>query len=681
MRGRTAVWAGLVAGSAMVCLAYALAGRATTTGEQAKFVVLWLGLLAFLWPAARRLADPLVGESERLAIIAAGGLFTYLPKFLRSPGRPVLFDEIAHWAQAERLFETGDLFRANPAVGVLPSFPGLHTLVAGLRHLTGLTTWQTAIVLVALLHVVGAVGVFLLVRRITLSPVVAGLAGLLWTVAPGAMFFNAQFAYQSLAIALFVWTAVAVVEAQAASGRPRIAWTAVAGVTTIGVVVTHHLTSYVLVLLLGLLTVAAVVARGSDSPGAWRPAAWALGTALVANVAWTLARGGGSAASSIIDYLSPYPDQGVAQLWRMFTASGDRRAFFVRSGVPGWERAAAFLAPVLVIGLGLLGVVLLRRMLRRPRSAAWALAALAVLYVVALPFVLTPTGSQGAHRSFAFTYLGVSLVAGAGLALVLGRTLVSTGRRRWAGPLAVASTILVITIGNTAANVNEFDRFPGPWEPGADSRSLTTELDHAATWLSGYGTTARVAADLYSGTAFGVLGTDREGCAVAASCIGSLEIWRFYTGEVIRPEDLRRLAADGYRFLAVDRRMAATTPRSGIWFNRAEPDAFAHTEPYPRAALTRLEGLPWLTKVFASTSFDVYEIDVGAAEAHVLRGRPGAAGPVPEREEHADSPRAGPAAPPGSTATTTTTSATTTTTAPAGDVRLAGARPEAGADR
>lgn len=637
MRGRTGIAVGLVVGTALVCLAYSLAGRSTTTGEQAKFVVLWLGLVAFLWPAARRLAEPLVGESERVAILSVGGLFTYVPKFLRSPDGPVFYDEIAHWVQVERLSDTGDLFRGNPAVRVLPSFPGLHTLTAGLRELTGLSTWQTAVTLVAVLHVLGALGVFLLVRRVTESPVVASLAGLLWTVAPGAMFFNAQFAYQSLAIVLFVWTAVAVVEAQAAWDPGRRAWTVVAAVLACGVVVTHHLTSYILVLLLVLLVVAAAVAWRDDTDGAWRPAAWALGAAVLANIAWTVARGGRDAASSIARYLSPYPDGGLDQLWGAFTGSGERRTFFVRSGVPGWERAAALLAPLLVVGLCLVGGVLLwRRMVRRPTSAAWALAALAVLYVLALPFVLTPAGSQGAHRSFPFTYLGVSLLAGAGLAVVLGRALASSGRRRVTGPLAVAAMILVITVGNTAANVNEFDRFPGPWEPGADSRSLTTELEHASGWLSGYDTRRRVAADLYSGTAFGVLGTDRDDCAVAAACNGDLEIWRFYDGQPIRDDEIAQLAEDGYRFLVVDRRMASTTPRSGFWFNRSEAGAFDHTEPYPREALTRLEGFPWLTKVFASTSFDVYEINVGAVDADVLDGRPGAAGTVKSEREDPD---------------------------------------------
>lgn len=624
-RGRRGVWVGMLVGVALVCLAYTLAGRSTTSGEQAKFLLLWLGVIVFLWPAAKRLANPFVTESERLSILVATALFTYLPKFLRNPRRPVFYDEIAHWTQVERIVQTGDLYRANPAVRVLPSYPGLHTLTAGLRELTGLSTWQVGVLLIAVLHVVSTIGVFVLVRRLMGSPVVAGLAGLIWCVAPGALFFNSQFAYQSLAIVGFVWVVVGVSEAQAALGFRRWAWTGVAGFLLIAVVVTHHLTSYAMVVLLLAFTVAGLVMRKREEGAAWQPPLVLLVLSLVVNAGWMLVRGGSKAVESIVDYLSPYPEGGLDQLWGSLTGTGERRTFFVRSGLPAWEQWAAFAAPLLAIGLGLIGLNLMRRMRRRPRSGAWALAAFAGLYVVSLPLILTPTGAQGAHRSSPFTYVGVCLVAASGLAWVIGRSAESTKRFRAAGPLAIAAVIGIVVVGNTASSVNEFDRFPGPWEAGADSRALTPELIDASRWLRGYDSPDRVVADIYTGAALGVFGTTRDSCAVSASCPGDLQIWRFYNGQTVRGSDLALLRAEGYRFLAVDRRMVEATPRSGYWFNRAEEGAFEHEEPFPKEVLARLEAFRWLTKVYASNDYDIYEIHIGAADADVLEGEPGAA--------------------------------------------------------
>ncbi len=624
-KGRRSVWVGMVVGVALVCLAYALAGRSTGAGEQPKFVVLWLGIIVFLWPAARRLANPFVTESERLSILVAVALFTYLPKFLRNPQRPVFYDEIAHWTQVERIVQTGDLYRANPAVRVLPSYPGLHTLTAGLRELTGLSTWQVGVILIAVLHVVSTIGIFVLVRRLMASPVVAGLAALLWCVAPGALFFNSQYAYQSLAIVGFVWVVVSVGEAQAAAGARRWAWTGIAALLGTGVVVTHHLTSYAMVGVLLAFTVAAVVLRRSEPGSTWMPPLVLLVVALVVNATWMAVRGGRQAVSSIVEYLSPYPEGGLDQLWGSVTGTGERRTFFVRSGLPAWEQWAAFAAPLLVIVLGIIGIRLLASMRRRPKSGAWALTAFAGLYVLSLPLILTPTGAQGAHRSAPFTYVGVCLVAASGLAWVIGRSTASTGRFRSVGPVAIALVIGIVVIGNTAASVNEFDRFPGPWEAGSDSRSLTPELADTAQWLRGYDSSDRVVADIYSGTAIGIFGTTRDSCAVAASCPGDLEIWRFYNGQTIRGEDLALLRSEGYRFLVVDRRMTTSTPRSGYWFNRNEEDAFEHDQPFSKKMLARLESFRWLTKVSASNSFDVYEINVPAATADVLEGEPGAA--------------------------------------------------------
>jgi hypothetical protein len=623
--GRRRVWLGMLAGTALVCLAYALAGRSTTSGEQAKFVLLWLGVIVFLWPAARRLANPFVTESERLSILVAVALFACLPKFLRNPHRPVFYDEIAHWTQVERIVQTGDLYRANPAVRVLPSYPGLHTLTAGLRELTGLSTWQVGVLLIAVLHVVSAIGVYVLARRLLGSPVVGGLSALVWCVAPGALFFNAQFAYQSFAIVGFVWVVVAVAEAQATEGGARWAWTGLAGLLGLTVVVTHHLTSYAMVGVLLAFTLAAVVLRRREPGSAWLPPLILLGVALAANAGWMLIRGGSRAVDSIVEYLSPYPEGGLDQLVGAVTGTGERRTFFVRSGLPAWEQWAAFAAPLLAIAIGIIGVRLMTRMRRPPRSGAWALTAFAGLYVLSLPLILTPTGAQGAHRSAPFTYLGVCLVVATGLAWIIGRSAESTGRFRSAGPLAIALVVGIVVVGNTASSVNEFDRFPGPWEAGADSRSLTPELADAAGWLREYDSPDRVVADIYTGTALGVLGTTRDACAVAASCPGELQIWRFYDGEKIRGADLALLRSEGYRFLAVDRRMTTATPRSGYWFNRDEQGAFEHREPFPEQILVRLEAQRWLTKVYASSSFDLYEINVDAASADVLEGKPGAA--------------------------------------------------------
>jgi hypothetical protein len=621
-RAGRAVWLCLPAGAALLIAAYTLAGRSTENGGQAKFVLFWLGILVFLVPVVRRLATPDATGSERVTLLAGTGLFLSLPKLLRNPRQPVFYDELAHWSQVERLHETGELFRPNPAVRVLPSYPGLHTVTDGVRQLTGLSTWQSALLLLAVLHVVGLVGAFVLVRRVTGSAVVAGLAGLVWALAPGALFFNAQFAYQSLAIVVFVWVLAAVAEAQAAIGPVRWAWAGLAALLGLQVVVTHHLTSYALVLVLAVLAVVAAVRPERRSELA--PTAAVLGVVTVANIAWMALRGGRAAVESIVDYLSPYPSDGLDQLWGALSGSGQRREFFVRSGLPGWEQSMAYIAPVLVVVLAVAGVRLLWRMEPRPVSATWGLVAVGGLYLAALPLVLTPTGAQGAHRSFPFTYLGAAVAVGAGLVALLRATGTRSSGVQRAGRLALLAVLAVLAMGNVASNVNEFDRFPGPWEAGSDARNLTAELQASSEWLAEYESDDRVVADLYSGTAFGMLGTEREACAVAAACPGGLPLWRFYDGQEIRPQELEALRADGYRFLVVDRRMAETTPRSGYWFNRAEEGAFEH-EPYSRETLTRLETMTWLTKVSTSTSFDVYLINIDAAEADVLEGEPGAA--------------------------------------------------------
>src|SRR5437870_12751610 len=87
------VWLGLLAGTPVVAYAYAQA--ATVFQGQAHYHLFWLGMLLFMVPAFLRLCGTDVPRAERLALIAAVGLYECLPKFLRSPQQPLFFDELA----------------------------------------------------------------------------------------------------------------------------------------------------------------------------------------------------------------------------------------------------------------------------------------------------------------------------------------------------------------------------------------------------------------------------------------------------------------------------------------------------------------------------------------------------------------------------------------------------------
>jgi hypothetical protein len=198
---------GLLAGALLLDGAYA--NTATVFGGQLHFHLFWIGVLLFTVPAALRLSQADVARAERLTIVAAVGLFDFLPRFLRSPRQPIFFDELAHWRQANVISTTGRLFQPNPIVHMSQYFPGLHALIASLRDLSGLPTFPLGLILLALLHVIALLGVFVIVERLGHTAHIAGLAAFIYSLNPSFMFFDSQYAYESLAIVFFIWVIAA----------------------------------------------------------------------------------------------------------------------------------------------------------------------------------------------------------------------------------------------------------------------------------------------------------------------------------------------------------------------------------------------------------------------------------------------------------------------------------------
>src|SRR5262249_49670119 len=132
---------------------------------------------------------------------------------------------------------------------------GLHGLTAMLSTLSGLTTFQLAIVLLVALHVVALIGVFALGEAITRSAQTASMAALVYSLNPGFLYFDAQYAYESLAIVFFIWAAVALLKLQAMPEcGQRGGWLCVALLLGGACLVTHHASSYLLVVMAGLMS-------------------------------------------------------------------------------------------------------------------------------------------------------------------------------------------------------------------------------------------------------------------------------------------------------------------------------------------------------------------------------------------------------------------------------------------
>ena len=665
------VWAGLVVGAALVCIDYAWAQAHPTS--LFVFVLFWVGILRFLLPAVSYLCRAEVLRGERLALVAATGLFFFLPKFLRHPGGPIFADELAQWRQAENLYATGKLGQRNPFVLVLDSFPGLHTLTGAVRALTGISTYAVGVLLVACFVVLSLIGVFLLAERLLGSARLGSLAAVVYATNSSFMFFDTQYAYESMGVPLAIWILVATSRFQdaRASWGARAGWFGIGALLAAALIVTHHLSGIFLYLMLLTITLTTLLSLFRPRATDWTVrsivaragigivvvtayallatrldrfqaviVAGAIGLVVIVLAVRSLIRRGleegrmgiavltatftllftlGAglwvhfAASKLLPYLSPHLTKAASQLQALVEQEQSSRQLFAKSTAPLFERLLAFGAPVSVGLLALVGLLVLRRI--RPRGAMLvALSAIGCLYFASVPFILTGAGTEGARRSWAFTYIGVAMLAAMGIGVLLDRrdSLVPLVARRLVIPLALGGLV----IGNVSAGLSVEYRFPGPFVFGSDTRSLTDETRAAVAWFDRtQGPAKRVIADRTNYIAFGLLGDAQPEKAYVTPRI-TYPLWQFIFNKARPSTNLLAITrARDVRYLIIDKRTTSLLPRTGYYYVKEEPLAGKRRQPPPAEAIAKYGRVPWASRIYESDHLAIYRLDYNALAA------------------------------------------------------------------
>jgi hypothetical protein len=609
-----------LAGMAAVVRSYDIAQ--TTLTNTAEFAWFWTGMFLLELPLAALIARRATPAAMRTALLVLYGLVSYAPKLLRNPSSPIYHDEFAHWRETEEILTTGKLFQPNPIISIIAQYPGLHAATAALVHATGLSIWQAGTLLLIMCHVALVLGIAALAHGLGLGSRTAGVAAIIYGLNSSFLYFDTQYGYESMAVTLAVWTLVAYVHAiRSRRGRGRVAWSVLTVVLSAGTVVTHHLSAFTLVLIMAVVAVAVSMPWLARGTGWTRTAvtAWGLTlvTALIAG-AWFR-----FVAPTTWSYLSPFLGEGLSELMQVAKGSGAARQLFAASLSPWWEQRAAYLVPVFAIGLALGGLLLIRaricdRRLQRGhrRALELAFALLGLVYFPSTIFILAPSGAEGARRSWAFTWIGLSMLAAPAVVWLLDK-----GRRlgyRWLRIgicSGLAAVLTIALVGGTAAGLDASYRFPGPFLFGSDARSVTPELLAASNWFSArFGTGNNIVTDRYTGLIFGSIGLQNP-----ASPSAGFPVYNLYLDKPGAPVEpaflLFDLSLSDYTYLIVDGRMAYETPELGVYFTPTEPaslDELQDGKPVFYGRLAKFNTILWMIKVFQSDNYSIYRINLPA---------------------------------------------------------------------
>ena len=499
-------------------------------------------------------------EGGLLAILT-GALF-YLPKFFRSPHFFNFHDELAHWYATNQLLAGHGPFVFNPDNLAVQYYPGLHVLTAVISSTTGLSIFAAGNILCAWAHMTVCLAIYGLSRQLGGSPGTALTAVMLYAASPTFFYFDAQFSYETLGLVFFAVVLACAI--RMSSPGEQVAWAeaGLACILAVALVVTHHITSY---LLAASLTVLAgtcwILRRRAPVPGrTLRQLTTLAAIAAVANLAWLL-----TVAPYTLAYLRGPIAGDLTAVADYFRAGGHTsRQLFSGAGIPSYEVFGSYAAVLVLFGLYASKLAGLRRREMRLDPRQWVLLLLGGLYFASLPVVFV-FNDQTTKRPWTFAFAGLAVLCAPDICRLLsGRT--------WLAWFGGAGLLAIIYVGGVVTFSGQDIRFPGSYNAGSDSLATTPDLIAAAYWLD---------AQYGNGNPF-------IGDATIAQVVGSYgrqdprtyENFGYRPWDVIFPERLRpavytELHRDDARFIIIDRRIATqqSIPRD-YYFNAAEPDAW-----------------------------------------------------------------------------------------------------------
>jgi hypothetical protein len=595
------------------------AARLEEPGSEAVF---WIGLMVIYLPIVLRLAGAGARYSERMALVILLGLALYLVKVVHSPSGFTLHDELASWRGVWDLLDSGRLFGENPIVRGYRVFPGMTAVTGAIVQMSGLPVFQAALILIGLARVTLMAALFMILTRAGDSRV-AGFAIAVYVCNPSMLYFDSQFGYESLGLAIAGGYLLMVTRGAQndplARHRTRSGILAALLLTGAALIVSHHLTTYAIVGFLALWSaMLAVIAREPLrtqllEPAATRvrPRAGALTARLRVGPALgflTLAAGAACwfalvAGGATQDELGSVFTEAAEALFHLVFGGGETKTLF-QAGTgkvdPLVVRALGF-ASVGLLAVGIpLGIWRIWKSYRQ-RPLAVSLGIVALLYPFTLVPRLTQAGSEISQRASEFVFAGIGFAVAVFFTALCER--VSPGRARL---YAVIATILagLVFVGGVILGESPASRQPGRFAVGAEGRSISPQGEAAAGFAAGHlPPDSRVLVDGPNGLLLGSYGHMEP----VIGEIDEIPVPEVFFHKRFDAIVRKVIAHDAIDYVVVDRRLSHSLPIDGYYYDREEPRAHQLTDPISGRSLRKFNEVNGIYRIYDNGPIVIYD--------------------------------------------------------------------------
>lgn len=520
----------------------------------------------------------------RMFTISAVGLYPAIVYRLSSPLVLGGFDEHLHEQELSNLLHGSGLFAPNPMLRVGPNYPGLELFTGVVTRLSGLSVILAISIVVLFCRLLLVLTIYYASLTVSPSRRVASLTVIFYAISPQFYFFNSQFAYQTLALTLglggiFLLRRAILAENPAASRK----FSRAGIVALLATVVTHHVTSWIVLAFLILWTMAApanqrrILLRATSIMG-------------VAVICWSAI-----IADKLLAYMGPLFDADLKQLRAVLAGSSQRRIFGGIAGMgatPHWEQAMLIVYSLICACSAMTaGWILLSRAIRSKDRMLGLLGILCLASPITLAAHFVSSAADLGDRASTFFFLPLALSCS--LVVMRDSRIVqySPLPRRHA-PALLALLICVTSVAYTGGVLlgsgPDWEKLPGPYLVSADPRTQDAETLAAVRWAAAHLSPGaevvanRVPADL--------LASQARLWPVTVPQHGLDPAWLYFAPGWT---SLQTAIVKGLhiRYIYVDQRLADSLPHMGFYFYRGETVEPRHITAGALAKFSHVSGL------------------------------------------------------------------------------------------
>lgn len=553
--------------------------------------------VSVLWVLTRQ---NLTRGARNAAVVCLG----VVPTLMWRTSNPLLFtgfDEQLHMRTLGDIISSHGLFQANPLLEVSPRYPGLEATTV-LVHQFGIPTMASAYVVILASRLILVTVLCDAVERSTQSRRAGGLAVAVYAISPQFVFFNSQYAYQTMAIPLALAALTLIVRARLSQNPLPLLGGAT--VCLFALAVTHHVTSFLTAIFLFLWMCAE---RGQTRM--W--VAYGACAAIASTTIWAIVQ-----RRLLTDYFKPIADDVAAQF-----RGGERRELFKDSAGTAARSLDQYL---LIYYAGILSllvaslVFLYYRWWRRGEHYRGGLHLIAVGIVGSIPVLLAarvlPKGGELFDRSSSFLFLALSYLF-ASYAIRLwwrqDQPRPKGEERKRLGLLRVVIVVLggfAFLGGYVLGSGPSWQRLPGSYLVAADARSMDSETLAVVKWArDALPAGSRIGADGVSSALF----ASQAGIWPVMKAAG-VDVPALFVAKNWGLEQTEAAAAMQLRFIYVDSRLADELPHYGSYFFNGET---GNGRQLTARQLSKFDRVPGMKLIYRHGPASIYDLqDLGYPE-------------------------------------------------------------------